>query len=199
MQSLRNAPSLRTDCALGLEPENRGWRKGGGDASSPNGAGDASSPNGAGDAPGHVFNPNSEVGRRVAATPRRSKGLATPSSPVAAAMIRWSEPCDTGVAITPRRRGVAATLGWPLRNSGSNELWLNPSRSVWTAPASAALAGGRPPRWNGCVRAPSGAQATAVQTLRVGLASETARSVWTARGLPPLSCACDQQISGSRP
>jgi hypothetical protein len=67
------------------------------------------------------FNPNPEAGLSVAATLRRRKVPATPSSPVAAAICHCRKKCDGGVAISLCRRAVAAPCGWPLRSSGSNQ------------------------------------------------------------------------------
>ena len=63
------------------------------------------------------FKPDAEAGQRVAATPRRSQVLATPSSPVAAGWRLRTKKCDAGVATTPRRRGVAATFLGSFRAS----------------------------------------------------------------------------------
>jgi hypothetical protein len=47
------------------------------------------------------FNPNSEAGLSVAATPRRRKVQATPSSPVAAAIMLLPEKNATGASLSP--------------------------------------------------------------------------------------------------
>jgi len=57
------------------------------------------------------FNPNSEVGRRVAATPRRSKVQATPRRQLPGRKNLAGKKCD---------EGVAATLGRPTSEFGFN-------------------------------------------------------------------------------
>ena len=68
------------------------------------------------------LNPNSEAGPVVAATPRRRKVPATPSSPVVRRRCRCLKKCDEGVAITLWRRGVAATFDRPLQSSAQRKL-----------------------------------------------------------------------------
>ena len=68
--------------------------------------------------------PEFRSGTGVAATPRRRKVQATPSSPVTAAIIPLPKKCDGGVAVILWRRGVAATCNRATSEFGLNLVWV---------------------------------------------------------------------------
>jgi hypothetical protein len=77
----------------------------------------------------------------------------------------WNESKRRGEATKAVNREVSADE--PALGTVRNELWLNQTRSVWTAPVSAAVSGGRKSRQKACVLAcdKSGAKVTALLTL----------------------------------
>jgi len=98
--------------------------------------------------------------------------LKPPQSRRSALALRWKPRAASGLRAVYRRFRAPAASTFPVHGHDGWVVLSHVYPSVFPVPF---------------VRE-SGAEATAVQTLRVGLASETARSVWTARGLPPLSC-----------
>jgi hypothetical protein len=71
------------------------------------------------------LNPNSEAGLSVAATPRRSKVQATPSSPVAAAIMPLPEKMRRG-----RRYHPVATRRRRYFRPAASKFWLNRQNEI---------------------------------------------------------------------